>query len=134
MEIILLDTNIVSFLFKKDTRAVLYEPYLKNKILAISLMTVAELYQWTEVCKWGNRRISQLEKSLAAHYSILPIDMELCRLWGRIRAECQAAGRPISPQDAWIGATALRYGLSLITHNPKDFESIENIKIITMIG
>ncbi len=56
------------------------------------------------------------------------------RQWGRIRAECRAAGRPISPQDAWIGATALRYGLSLITHNPKDFESIENIKIITMIG
>ncbi|RLC16899.1 MAG: type II toxin-antitoxin system VapC family toxin [Deltaproteobacteria bacterium] len=133
MEIVLLDTNIVSFLFKKDTRSVLYEPYLKNRILAISLMTAAELYQWAEVRKWGSRRVSQLERILAENYTILPADMELCRQWGKIRAECQAAGRPISPQDAWIGATAIQHDLPLITHNPKDFEVIGNIKIITAV-
>ncbi|HHC24184.1 MAG TPA: type II toxin-antitoxin system VapC family toxin [Desulfobacterales bacterium] len=133
MEIVLLDTNIVSFLFKKDTRSVLYEPYLKNRILAISLMTAAELYQWAEVRKWGSRRVSQLERILAENYTILPADMELCRHCGKIRADCPAAGRPISPQDAWIGATAIQHDLPLITHNPKDFEVIGNIKIITAV-
>lgn len=46
MSTVLLDTNIVSYLFKQDSRAFLYEPHLLNQELAISLMTVAELLQW----------------------------------------------------------------------------------------
>jgi tRNA(fMet)-specific endonuclease VapC len=45
MNTVLLDTNIVSYLFKRDTRAVLYAPHLLNKELAIAIMTVAELLQ-----------------------------------------------------------------------------------------
>lgn len=130
MNVVLLDTNIVSFVLKADSRAQSYAPYLENRRLAISFMTVAELFQWAAIRKWGARRTSQLEASLR-NYTILPFDIELCRLWGEIRARCRAAGRPISPQDAWIAATALRHGLPLVTHNPADFEMIEELKLIT---
>jgi predicted nucleic acid-binding protein len=69
-------------------------------------MTVAELFQWAAVRNWGQSRINQLELSLR-DYVILPFDIALCRLWAQVRARCRAAGRPISPQDAWIAATAL---------------------------
>jgi hypothetical protein len=36
-------------------------------------------------------------------------------LKGDTRAECRSAGRPISPQDAWIAATALQHDLERIT-------------------
>jgi tRNA(fMet)-specific endonuclease VapC len=49
MNIVLLDTNIISFLLKADSRAQSYTPYLENHKLAISFMTVAELFQWAAI-------------------------------------------------------------------------------------
>ncbi len=132
MDTVLLDTNIVSFLFKGDSRAESYAPYLENRRLAISFMTVAELFQWAAVRNWGVLRRRRLEASLH-NFVVLPFDIALCRLWGDIRANCRAAGHPISPQDAWIAATALQYRLPLITHNPSDFEIIEELELITMV-
>ena len=43
MTTVLLDTNIVSYLFKGDSRAALYAPHLLGRELAIAMMTVAEL-------------------------------------------------------------------------------------------
>jgi predicted nucleic acid-binding protein len=130
---VLLDTNVVSFLFKGDSRAEPYVSHLENRRLAISFMTVAELFQWAAVRKWGEARKRQLEASFH-NFVVLPFDIALCRLWGEIRADCRAAGRPISPQDAWIAATALLHNLPLVTHNPSDFEAIEGLELITMVA
>ena len=121
---VLLDTNVISFLLKGDNRADVYAPYLEGKVLALSFMTVAELYQWSAMRNWGERRIKALEDALK-EFVILPFDIELCRWWGRIRAVRRAKGRPISSQDAWIAATALTYRLTLVTHNPADFEGLD---------
>jgi len=132
MDVVLLDTNVVSFLLKEDSRARAYAPYLQNRGLAISFMTVAELFQWAAMRNWGARRTSQLEASLR-NFTVLPFDIALCRFWGEIRARCRTVGRPISPQDAWIAATALQHHLPLVTHNPADFEIIEELELITTV-
>jgi tRNA(fMet)-specific endonuclease VapC len=126
MSVILLNTNIGSFLLKADSRALDYEPHLKDQQLAISFMTVAELYQWRVVRNWGERRRNQLTQMLKANYTVLSFDIKLCQIWGEIRASRQLAGKPISSQDAWVAATVLQYSLSLVTHNPKDFAAISN--------
>ncbi len=61
MSVVLLDTNIVSYILKSDTRAALYAPHLLNQELAIAMMTVAELLQWAAVRKWGATRVRKLE-------------------------------------------------------------------------
>jgi tRNA(fMet)-specific endonuclease VapC len=132
MSVVLLDTNIVSFLLKGDSRARSYAPHLQGRILAISFMTVAELFQWASIHNWGARRMSQLETNLQ-NYTVLPFDIALCRLWGEVRAKCRAVGRPISPQDAWIAATAIQHCMPLVTHNPADFEAIEELELITTV-
>jgi tRNA(fMet)-specific endonuclease VapC len=93
-------------------------------------MSVAELFQWAKIRNWGYRKMSELESSLEK-YLILHPDIQLCRFWAEVRAHRRSLGRPVSPQDAWIAATALYYELPLVTHNAKDFEAIENLKIIT---
>lgn len=133
MEVILLDTNIVSFALKGDSRVSPYTPYLEGRRLAISFMTVAELYQWTFVRNWSESRRQRLEARLQS-YTVLPFDIAVCRLWGEIRSKCRAKGRPISPQDAWIAATALRYQLALVTHNPTDFEVVEGLQVLTAVA
>ncbi len=130
METVLLDTNIVSIAFKSDSRFESYAPHLRGRHLAVSFMTVAELYQWTVVRNWGNRRIAQLERTLRS-YIFLPVSVELCRLWGQIRGARRSAGRPISPQDAWIAATALHHGIPLVTDDDGDFAGIQGLEVRT---
>ena len=128
----LLDTNVVSYLFKGNTRAEAYAPLLEGHRLAISFMTVAELFEWAGVRKWGRNQLTRLEQTLAT-YLVISVDIELCRIWGTLRAQQQAVGQLIAPQDAWIAATALRHTLPLVTHNPRDFQAIKSIDLLSII-
>lgn len=133
MSILLLDTNIVSFLLKGDTRAQSYASLLEGNQLAISFMTVAELFEWAAVRGWGETRRARLEQPLRT-FLIIPADLELCRQWGTLRATQQTLGKTIASQDAWIAATALRHQLTIITHNPSDFNGIAGIDVRTTLG
>jgi predicted nucleic acid-binding protein len=130
MTTVLLDTNIVSYLFKRDSRAALYAPHLLKRELAIAMMTVAELFQWAAIRNWGKSRMRRLEQHVE-RYTVLPVDIDLCWQWAEVRATRSRAGLPISPQDAWIAATALRYRLALVTHNPDDYQAIPGLMIIS---
>lgn len=131
MSAILLDTNIISYMLKRDTRAAAYTPHLKGKVLTISFMTVGELYQWAYTRNWGKQRIRLMESELQKYF-VFPFDIETCRIWGEIRANCQQIGRPISAQDAWIAATARQHKLPLVTHNAEHFSVVSDIGIITV--
>ena len=130
MSIILIDTDIASFIFKGSTYADPYLPLLQGHQLALSFMTVAKLFQWAIMRQWGDLRLAQLEEYLL-NYLVIPTDRPLCRQWAKVRGDRQSIGRPISPQDAWIAATALRHNLPLVTHNIKDFLNISNLKLLT---
>ncbi len=127
---VVVDTDVVSFLLKGDTRARAYQPHLQGKTLALSFMTVAELYQWAYLRGWSESRLTWLEDRLRA-YVVVPYDVELCRQWAAICVERQRQGRPISVQNAWVAATALRHGLSLVTHNAQDFAGISALAVIS---
>lgn len=58
---LVLDTDIVSFLFKDDTRGEMYRPHIDGKLWAVSFQTVAELEQWAEFRGWGERRRAELD-------------------------------------------------------------------------
>lgn len=124
------DTNVVSYLFKRDSRAGLYRPHLEGRVPVISFMTMAELDAWAEVNLWGAKQRHRLERFLAS-YTVHYPDREMCRLWAGLVAEARGKGRPIQTADAWIAATALLYGVPLITHNPGDFAGVEGLQIIS---
>jgi tRNA(fMet)-specific endonuclease VapC len=130
MTTLIVDTDVVSFLLKGDTRAQLYRPHLQDKTLALSFMTVAELYQWAYVRNWGDRKLTRLEEQLHG-YVIVPFDNELCKQWASISVQRQRLGRPLSVQDAWIAATALRHSCPLVTHNGADFSDIAGLEVIS---
>ena len=133
MSTLLLDTNIVSYILKRDSRAALYAPLLRNNRLAISFMSAAELFQCAVIRNWGTPRTAQLERAIAT-YLLIPPDLELCRVWGRIRAEQQQLGHTIDSQDAWIAATALHFTLPLVTHNLAHFQGIAGLDIRNIVS
>jgi predicted nucleic acid-binding protein len=93
-------------------------------------MTVAELFQWAAMRKWGAQRVQGMEAWLE-RFTILPVDIEVCRAWATVRARRSALGLPISPQDAWIAATAIRYQVPLLTHNTGDYQQIPELSVIS---
>lgn len=125
---ILVDTNVVSFILKKDTRSVEYAPLLAGHRLALSFATVAELYEWAAIRNWGQQRQQELSDKLST-YLIIPVNIALCRQWGALRAEQQLHGNQINTHDAWIASTARHYILPLVTHNPKHFRNIPGLEI-----
>jgi hypothetical protein len=47
------NSDVVSFLYKRDTRAKLYEPHLNDPPFILSFMSLAELRRWTLERNWG---------------------------------------------------------------------------------
>lgn len=128
LEGVVVDTSAVSYLLKDHSLAPMYWEHLKGRLLGISFMSVAELYRWPLVRGWGEPRIQALKQHLRS-YVVLPYDDAMSWEWARIMAR---KGRPVSPADAWIAATAVRHELPLVTHNPRHFHPIEGLEVITV--
>ena len=60
----------------------------------------------------------------------LSIDAGTAHLTAHIRAARERVGKPISMADANIAACATQHNLTLITLNDKDFEDIEELKVL----
>lgn len=127
----ILDTNIVSYLLKGHTLAEVYRPHLEGHVLAISFMTVAELFEGAFRARWGKRKREALEAALH-NYLVIPATPELCQRWGQVRSERRT--QPISCEDAWIAATVLVHDCPLVTHNAADFHGIIGLIVISETG
>lgn len=127
---LMLDTNIVSYLLKKNDLIRPYLRYFSGNLLFLPFISVGELYLWAESAGWGQKRRAELEERLR-NYVVVPYDHEIARHYARIAAERKRNGRPIGLHDAWIAACATRHGVPLVTHNAKDFEGIDSLEILT---
>ena len=127
---VIVDTNIVSYIYKKDTRAELYKPHLANRILVISFMTLAELNRWTLENNWGEKRQQHFAEFLK-DFLVINSDESLCDVWAKIMSDAKKKGKPIETADAWVASVAIMFDIPLVTHNRKHFENIENLKIIS---
>jgi predicted nucleic acid-binding protein len=60
MNAAIVDTDVVSMLFKGDTRALAYRPHITGRLLGTFFMTLAELERWSLERSWGQRRKLEL--------------------------------------------------------------------------
>ncbi|CAN5268901.1 hypothetical protein BH20ACI1_BH20ACI1_06200 [soil metagenome] len=127
---VIADTNIVSYIFKKDTRGDLYKPHLEGNITIIAAQTLAELELMPLKNNWSKKRHNALRENLE-NYIFIEVNQEISLKWAQIQFEAGKNGTPVSVGDAWIAATALAYLIPLVTHNYKDFKNISGLQIIT---
>jgi len=131
MRTLILDSNIVSYIYKQDTRAALYEPHLVNTLTFISFMTLAELERWAIARNWGARKHADLLRLVQKRFAIIESNHALCRQWAQVTEGVKKIGRSIQPSDAWVAATALLYNAPLVTHNKADFVFVPGLSIIS---
>jgi tRNA(fMet)-specific endonuclease VapC len=108
MAAVLVDTDVFSFVFKGDSRALPYTPHLVGAQICLSFQTVAELRLWALTRNWGKSRRDSLDSSLR-RCAVLPFDDELTQRWAEVTNTRRRVGHPIGCGDAWIAATALRH-------------------------
>ena len=125
-----IDTDVVSFLFKNDSRAQLYLPLMRNRDLLVSFMTEAELEQWVLLAKWGVDRVRRFRVFMTGFASV-PSSRDLILQWAEVMVAAKANGRRSEAAYAWIAATTLLYGATLITHNPKDYVGVPNLLVLS---
>lgn len=122
----LLDTNIVSELRKRERADAAVRRWfatVEDLDLFISVLVVGEIARGIELLRRrdvdGARALDRWLSGLERRYDdrILPITVEICRLWGRLSLD-----RPLAPIDGLMAATAIQHGLTLVTRNVGDVE------------
>ena len=127
---LVVDTDVVSFIFKHDTRAALYVPHLTGHMLVISFQTLAELELWALAAGCGARRRQQLARHLR-RYIVEDSSPALCRRWAEVLDDARRSGSLIATADAWNAATALLLGLPFVTHNRSHYVNVANLTVIS---
>jgi tRNA(fMet)-specific endonuclease VapC len=130
MNAAVVDTDVVSMLFKGDTRALAFRSHITNRLLGISFMTLAELERWPLERGWGQKRKLELAQHLT-RYTVLPVSRELCAQWAEVSFAAKRKGRPIQTADAWIAASAVHYQVPLITNNRDDYSAVDGLVLLS---
>ena len=130
MSRLVVDTDVVSFLFKNHSLAPVYQTLLAGRPLAVSLISLAEIEYGMETKSWGSARRNLMHRFLARFTPLLP-DSETAVLWARIKSSCEKKGRPITFADAWIAAAAVQLNVPLATHNAGDYAAVDALTILT---
>ena len=97
------------------------------------MITVAEL-------QYGVMKSAAKEKNaLALEGFLLPLeimafDQDSALVYGKIRTHLERQGTPIGGMDMLIAAQAIAQGLTLITHNLKEFQRIPDLRCETWVA
>ena len=125
---IVLDTNVVSFIFRQDSRAPYYLGRIADDDAVISFQTVEEIWFGAFKNRWGERRMRSLREHLQRYPVVWP-NREAAEICAWVRAERERAGRALRLSDAWIAATALWLDCPLATDDA-DFQGIPGLELI----
>lgn len=98
----------------------------------VSPVTIAELRYGAEIAVDPDiraRRLAGVRK--IEDRPILPIDGGTGEVFGNLGALLAKGGRgkDFRIQDLWIASQAVQHGLTVLTHNRKDFEDIPGLRL-----
>jgi tRNA(fMet)-specific endonuclease VapC len=124
----MLDTNIVSELARNPQGAVAKRiADVGPDTICVSIVTAAEL-RYGCAKKGSPRLLAQIEAILGS-MQILALDVPADTEYGGIRAELEAAGKPIGPNDLFIAAHAYALEAVLVTANVGEFSRVRALKV-----
>jgi len=75
------------------------------------------------------RHLENIEQRVLPAITVLPYDLITARIYGRIRAHLEGAGKMLADADLQIAATALQHELELVTGNLRHFARVPNLVV-----
>ena len=123
----LLDTNTVSFIFKRNAAVLRRLAEVSMAQLAISAVTEGEL-RFGLARRPEATRLRQVVEEFLLRVAILPWDSDAAHHYGHLRASLERNGQPMGNLDILIAAHALATGSVLVT-NDHAFSRIKKLKV-----
>jgi predicted nucleic acid-binding protein len=120
----LVDTNVVSELPRRRPDPRVLRWFGEQELVHVSVVTLEELeFGIARAAAASRSRLRRwLDAFLDARPVVLDVTAPIARASGELRAAREARGRRVAQADTLIAATALAHGLTLATHNGRDFE------------
>lgn len=82
----------------------------------------------------GSPRLSRKVEEFLSEIPVLPFDVPADAANGILRAELEAAGRPIGSNDLLFAAHAFVFGATIVTVNVGAFQRIDNLHVENWLG
>jgi predicted nucleic acid-binding protein len=125
----LLDTNVISELVAKrpSENVTRWMLSIGEEDLFLSVITLGEIQKGIEKLPDSARKAdlaNWLNTDLLSRFKnrLVVIDAAVMLEWGRLTAQLELAGKPMSAIDALLAASARLGDRVLVTRNPADFE------------
>src|SRR3954447_17997692 len=122
----LVDSDYVADYLRGRSPAVDVLAQLAPEGLAISLITYGEIY---EGIYFGTNR-ERYERGFRLFLrgvDVLTLNRRVMQRFAQMRGELRQSGKLIGDMDLLIGATALHYNLTIVTHNVRHFQRIPSL-------
>jgi tRNA(fMet)-specific endonuclease VapC len=123
-----LDTNILIYFFKGMGNVAQNFFSVAPQDIGVPAIVIHEIH-------YGLLRLSDPEKRRKQFHDFmqvvkpLPFGAKEANTAAEIRAELERKGTPIGPYDFLIAATALTDNHILVTHNTKQFQRVDDLKL-----
>lgn len=121
----LLDTNALTAWITKDAAFIQHIQTKKPSDLAISVMTEHEVL-FGIACN-PKLRLRVVAENMLSLLPKLIVGSQEVAAAASIRADLRSRGQPIGPYDVLIAATALAHGLTIVTHNTREFSRVAGL-------
>ncbi len=123
----MLDTNVVSELIRNPTGRAAQRAREAPSAVCVSVIVAAELRYGC--AKKGSAQLLRRIEEFLSEVPVLPFDVPADGEYGDIRAELEAAGRPIGSNDLLIAAHAHPLDATMVTANVSEFGRIRGLKV-----
>lgn len=128
----LLDTNVISESVRPrpDAGVMRWLAGADEESLYLSVLSLAEISHGMEKISAGRRKRALevwLREALPERFEsrLLPVDRNVSLAWGQLIARAERKGITLNVMDGFFAATAIVFGLTLVTRNLRHFERLE---------
>ena len=132
----LFDTDALSQIIKKNPSIAFIRKLasIEPEQQFTSSITVGELVYGAHRSDRPLHFIEKLEKLVWPNIQILPFDESAANVYGRLRADLEKKGTPLTEPDLRIASIAIDHGLIVITGNLKHFSKVPGLGAENWIG
>ena len=126
----LVDTDWIILHFRGNRGVATRIEEFNQEGIGLSIVSMGELYEGVYRASDPPSNESALQVILS-EIDVVNIDDEVCRIYGQQKGSLRSSNALIGDADIWIGATALRHGLTLLTNNRRHFQRMQGLSIIS---
>ena len=99
--------------------------------VGLSIVSLGEIHEGLIGARDRDQAERDLQSFLDEIVGLVPLDPQICRIFAAERRRLRQAGQRIEDLDIFIGATAIRHNLTLLTNNRRHFERMRGLDIIS---